>query len=43
MYKDAEAHKAELIESNECNGAVFKIRNDPAYLEKSAISYARVR
>jgi len=34
MYKDAEAHKAELIESNECNGAVFKIRNDPRILGK---------
>ena len=29
MYRDAEARKAELAHLNECDGAMFKIRNDP--------------
>ncbi len=29
MYVDAESRKKDLIQRNEMNGAVFKIRNDP--------------
>ena len=29
MYADAESRKKELLQQNEMNGAVFKIREDP--------------
>ncbi|MFT5049187.1 MAG: lipopolysaccharide/colanic/teichoic acid biosynthesis glycosyltransferase [Chlamydiales bacterium] len=31
MYEDAEERKAELMEDNEADGPVFKIRNDPRF------------
>lgn len=34
MYKDAEARKEALREHNECDGALFKIENDPRVLGK---------
>ncbi|MDK9710954.1 sugar transferase [Acidaminobacter sp.] len=43
MVNDAESHKDELMESNEMNGHIFKIENDPrvtrvgAFLRKSSI------
>jgi len=43
MVNDAESHKNELMDSNEMNGHIFKIKNDPrvtrvgAFLRKSSI------
>ena len=34
MYKDAEKRKAELAQHNECDGALFKIKDDPRILGK---------
>lgn len=34
MYKDAEKRKAELMEQNENDGALFKIKDDPRILGK---------